>query len=57
MGPFINILAAVGGIVVVPVIVAVADCTICSYTNSPENLKNGVKTPILGINFTVSDED
>ncbi len=48
-----NSLATIGGIVVVPVICLGVDCTVAYFTNTSDDLKIGVKTPITGLIFVL----
>jgi hypothetical protein len=45
-GSLKNILAAIGGTVVIPATVIVLDCSYAYFTNTLDDLNNGVKTPV-----------
>ncbi len=55
-GILTDILATVGGIVVIPVIAAGLDCALAYYTNTADDLKSGVYTPLMGVKFTINND-
>lgn len=51
-----NILATIGGTVVIPVIVIGLDCAFVYYTNTADDLKSGVNTPLMGVKFMFNND-